>query len=725
MKKWNVRCISRKIRIGFVLVSGFLLCTLTGILCYSSAAGDDIVINEVCSNNFSLIADDDGNYSDYVELYNPASVPVSLTGFSLSDSKNELNKCPLDSMVIPARGYVLIWVDGTDSGMIGHASFKISSGGEAIYLSNDKGQIIDTAEVPALAYNTVFARVEDGGDTWRRQLPTAGMGNGKAHVLPDVTLEEPEFSVKSGFYEDVFLLEMSAGRGQIIYYTLDGSEPTADSPRYEEPLRITDASLNENVYSARTDLTAEMEYVPGFKVDKATVVRAIAASPDGSEVSSIATETYFVGFDAKPDYAGYAVLSMVTDPDYLFDGESGIYGNGNALKAYDEAAGLIEGEVPSSYVGEDGGIRYRYMSTNAYHSGKEWERSACLIYFDEDHKERLKQEAGIRIAGQSTRNAAQKSFNVYARDIYDGNKVLQYDFFEGMEYDSVKIRNGGTDHPGSKIYDPFLQSLAEGRLVSIQASKPCVVFLNGEYWGIYNIRERYREDYFCSHYGIDKNNIWMIDSGADSIGGWDAWNDYNDMICFISENDMTDPENYQKANELIDMQSLIDFYCIQLYIDNNDVSFDKNIALWRSIRAGDGKFEDGRWRFMLYDLDGALDGFDNDTFVDSEWWKEDFSLMDEGLIISLLENQDFREQFTDTFIEIADTVFDYESVHERLLQWKERYEAQVIKSHQRFIASDIGTQEYDSYIQHIDDFFRKRREFIIPCLEKEMEKYCD
>lgn len=171
--------IGRKIRIGFVLASFFFLCVLTGILCYSSSAGDDIVINEVCSNNFSLIADDNGNYSDYVELYNPAPVPVSLTGFSLSDGKNELNKCPLDSMMIPAKGHVLIWVDGTDSGMIGHASFKISSGGETIYLSNDKGQVIDTAEVPALAYNTVFARVGDAGDAWRKQLPTAGHGKWK------------------------------------------------------------------------------------------------------------------------------------------------------------------------------------------------------------------------------------------------------------------------------------------------------------------------------------------------------------------------------------------------------------------------------------------------------------------------------------------------------------------------------------------------------------------
>lgn len=715
--------LSRKNKIGLLLISGLCVCALSGILCYSSAAADDIVINEVCSNNFSLICDENGNYSDYVELYNPASVPVSLTGFSLSDNKNELNKCSFDSMMIPAKGYKLIWLDGTDSDVIGHASFKISSRGESIYLSNSNGTIIDSVEIPQLAYNTVFARVGDGGSIWQKQIPTAGMANNKENILPDIKLEKPELSVESGFYQEAFLLEMNAGEDEVIYYTLDGSNPTTDSARYEEPLCITDASQNDNIYAARTDLTAEMEYVPAFKVDKATVVRAIAASPDGSKISEIATETYFVGFEGKQEYDGYPILSMVTDPDNLFDGTTGIYGNGNALEAYDEAAGLADGKVPGSYVDEDGGVHYRYMSTNAYHSGKEWERNVCLIYFDEDHKERLKQEAGIRISGESTRNAAQKSFNVYARDIYDGQETFAYDFFEGMEYDSIKIRNGGTDHPRSKIYDPFLQSLAGGRAVSIQASKPCVVFLNGEYWGIYNIRERYKEDYFRNHYGISENNIWMIDSGAYSIGGWDAWNDYNDMICFISENDMTDPENYQKASELLDLQSLIDFYCIHLYIDNNDMGFDKNIALWRSVRVSDGEYEDGRWRFMLYDLDGALNGYENNTFVDSEWWKKDFCLMDEGIISSLLENQDFKKQFADTFIEIADTTFDYETVHGELMRWKEKYEVQVIKSHQRFIASDIGEEEYNSYIEHIDNFFKERRGFIIPYLQEEMGKH--
>ncbi len=700
--------------------SAIFLCILTAVLCYMSEAANKVVINEVCTNNFSIICDEEGNYSDYVELYNPAVFPVSMTGFSLSDNRNELQKCSLESILIPAKGYLIIWLDGADINRVGHAGFKLSREGEKIYLSNKYGRITDCIKVPSLTYNTVFARENDGMAIWERQVPTAGSTNNTAEEILEKKLNEPSFSRESGFYADSFALEMTAGEDEIIYYTLDGSEPTIDSIQYKEPILITDASNNDNIFSARDDLMAVMEYIPEFKVDKATVVRAAAYDPEREKISESITKTYFVGFDTKEEYNGYGVLSMVTDPDNLFDGKTGIYGNGDALEEYKEKAGIKDGEVPGEYVDEDGNTHYMYMSTNAYNAGKEWEREAEIMYFDEEHELKLSQGVGIRISGESTRNASQKSFNIYARDIYDKENILTYDFFDQMEYSSIKLRNGGSDHQGSKIYDAFLQSLAKGRSVSVQESRPCVVFLNGEYWGIYNIRERYKEEYFLNHYGVSANNIWMIDSGHTSIGSWDAWNDYDSMLKFISENDMADEENYAKACEMIDMQSFIDWYCMQLYINNNDVGFDKNIALWRSIRKDSGEYEDGRWRFMLYDLDGALGNPKDNTFQDSEWWKKDFNLMDEGMVKSLMKNSSFRKQFRETFIEISETVFSYDTIHEKLVCWKEQYEMQTVKSHQRFISSEIMAEDYDNYIEQIDNFFKQRKQYILQYLEEEL-----
>lgn len=714
---------NKNIRILLLMAATLFLCVLVAVLCYSAEAANHVMINEVCSSNFSVICDENGSYSDYVELYNPAYIPVSITGFSLSDSENELNKCVLDSVIIPARGYFLVWLDGSAEDVVGHAAFKLSRKGEKLYLSNSYGCVTDFVEIPDLTYNTAYARVYDGSSEWRRQTPSANASNNQSEEILKVGLKMPVLSVESGFYEESFELRMQAENNQIIYYTLDGSDPTTQSQVYTEPVKITDASFNKNIFSSRSDLSATSDYVPDFKVDKGTVVRAMVFSPEENAVSEIVTKVYFIGFDKKYEYEGYAVLSLVTDPDNLFDYERGIYVNGKSLEEYEAAAGEVNGLVPDSYTDEEGNIHYKYMSTNAYNTGKEWERQADVTYFNQKHSKVAQQKIGIRISGQSTRNAIQKSFNLFAREIYDGSKTISIPFFHGMDYSSVKLRNGGTDHDKSKIYDPFLQFLARGRAVAVQDSTPCVVFLNGEYWGLYNICERFREDYFQNHFGVSEGNIWMIDSGVPSIGGWEAWNNYDEVIEFISENDMTIRDNYEKACELIDIQSLIDFYCIQLYIDNDDVGFDKNIALWRSVRVEDGEYTDGRWRFMLYDLDGALNDPKNNTFTESEWWKEEFDLMDEGMIKSLLRNKEFRQRFVEGFQEIANENFDYDTVHESLMQWQEQYQTQTVRSHRRFISADVSEKDYNAYIEHIDGFFQVRYEYVMKYLEEEMKAF--
>lgn len=686
-----------------MLISLVMLCVLLATLCYSAEAANHVIINEVCSNNFSVATDENGNYSDYVELYNPASIPVSLSGFSLSDSESELQKCLLDTVIIPAGGFYTVWLDGSNGNNVGHAQFKLSKIGESLYLSNNRGHIIDSVEVPELRYNTVYARIEDGVASWSLQTASQGASNNESKECFLIRGDAPVLSAESGFYEESFELSMNVAEGHEIYFTLDGSNPTPDSFRYEKPITIRDASENENNFSARNDLKVGMTYIPQFKVDKATVIRAASYDIQTGSMSETVTKTYFVGFESKEEYSGYAIASLITDPSYLFDEDYGIYGNGRKVSEM-----IANGETPS------------YTDSNAMNQGKEWEREAVLQYFDASRTQQMDQNVGIRISGQSTRSAAQKSFNVYARDIYDAGSTLEYNFFDNKTYSSVKLRNGGTAHENNKIMDPFLQQLSAGRNVAIQESRPCVLFLNGEYWGIYNIRERYKEDYFLNYYGISKGNVWMLDAGGMSIGSYDAWNDFEAVKQFIAENDMSVAENYEKASELLDIQSLIDFYCINIYIDNTDMAFDKNMGMWRSVQIGDSAYEDCKWRFMLYDLDGAMDAVENNTFSNSEWWKEDFDLMDEPIIKSLMQNELFRQQFYDTFLEIADTTFAYKRVHEELMVWKETYSAQAVKSHQRFLSDDITEDDYDRYIERIDDFFKRRPDYIIGYLEEEL-----
>ena len=707
------------------VITGAFVCMIW--VCSFSVAAGSVVINEVCSNNFSAVCDEKGEYYDYIELYNPSASEISMNGFYLSDDEKVLAKRSLNGVMIPAKGYALIWLDGTGEGgssedsadSDSQSSFGISREGDTVYLSDSEGNIADSIEVPALSYNTSYARCADGEREWAQMSVTAGASNNNGEKKNIVELEDPVFSMESGCYDTSFDLSIAAAEGEEIYYTLDGSKPDKDALLYEGPLDITDVSGGENVYAARTDLSPTNSYTPDFAVDKATIIRAVSYAPQKDVYSNIVTKVYFVGFDEKTEYEDLAVISIVSDPESLFDEDNGMYGNGKALEEYKEAGGLVDGELLSSFTDAEGNQRHLYMASNAFKEGKEWEREAFFSYFDEEHFWCFSQNVGVRVAGQSTRGASQKSLNIFGRDIYDENVTFPYEFFADTSYSTIKLRNGGSDNAESKIKDAFLESLAEGRAVAVQHSKPCVVFLNGEYWGIYNLRERYKEEYLENYYDVNKNNVWIIDSGNGNVGGEDAKNAYDQMVEWISAVDMSVEENYQAVCELIDVQSLIDYYCINLYVDNQDMSFGQNMALWRTIGAEDSEYGDCKWRWMLFDMDISMNQYDSNTFAFSPR-RDGQDLMDEPVIKSLMQNTGFREQFYNTFLEIANTAFAYDRVHERLMEWQETYEKQVVKSHQRFFSEDFGEETFEAYIEQMDDFFKNRYPFIVECLEEEL-----
>lgn len=701
-----------------LLISSIFVCGSIGLLCYSASVSDKVVINEVCSSNFSVVYDENGNASDYIELYNPSWIPVSLSGYSLSDSEDELRKCNLDSVILGPKSYLVIFADGSSDEVVGHTSFSISGKGENVYLSNAKGNITDIAEIPRLDYNTVYARIQDGGHTWERKEPTPGYSNDGADIVKIAELAEPVFSYDSGFYDDDFWLEITAGEEEVIYYTLDGSEPDEQSIKYTGPLLITDASLNENVYAARTDLSPENDYVPEYKVDKATVVRAISYNDKTGQKSDISTKTYFVNYDTKMEYLGIPIVSIVTDPNNLFDYYSGIYGNGIGFQNYLDAGGICDGEILKKFTDENGVINYLYEASNAYNRGREWEKEAVMTYFDEEHQYIFAQDVGIRISGQSSRRYSQKSFNIFARDIYDENDILPYDFWgKGYKYSSVKLRNGGSDNGGSKIKDPFIHDIVSERNVSVQDTAPCIAFLNGEYWGTYNLRERYQQEYFYNHFALKNDEIFMIDAGEISYGDYDAWNAYIALLELIDAGDSSDDKNYSKICEMLDIQSFIDFLCINIYVDNQDVSFNKNIALWRSKTVGEDRNHDGKWRVMMYDLDNALFEYSRNSFTESIYWKEE-GLIEEEPVKTLLQNEEFKKQFVLSFMDIANETFDYTRISKKLDEWNTIYENIVPKDHRRFYRGK--EDNYKTNIQNLDTFFYYRAEYITDYLRESL-----
>lgn len=624
-----------RIFIRFILViiaAGGIVLFVMGL--YMVRAESRIVINEVCSDNYSVMTGTE--ICDYVELYNPSLVPVSLKDFTLTDDELYKDRFVFGEVEILPKSYLVIRLNGqnesTDVEDL-QASFRLNNSGEMMALYNDSGELLDKVDIPGLDYDTAYARVDDGVAEWSRSVCTPMERN----LIPE---KEPavSFSAESGFYEEPFYLELSAEEGSLIYYTLDGSTPSEDGFLYTEPIYVEDVSAQEDIYSDNPDMSAVAESVFVEKSDKAMLVRAISIDSEG-EASEIVNATYFVGFDGKKGYENISVISLVAEPDDLFGDENGIY------------------VVGASYEDGEEGVLPNYSN-----KGKAWEREVEMTFFDSEHVLQFSQDCGLRIQGNSNRGNSQKSLTINTRYKY-GAPYLEQNIFDGdyrISKMSMKCALGYIPR------EVFPYELVKDRNISVPDSLYSAIFINGEYWGLYVVEERYTAKYFEEHYGIDRDNITLLKQSVLEEGAPEDEVEFLEMLNFAAANDMSIPENYDKICSMIDVQSFIDFICTQTYICNMDYAAWHNVYTWKSKEVGELPFEDGKWRWLLYDVDysAGVDeytGFDVDALL-GDMPYSDFTAADDALLKALLANEDFRKQFVNTFLDLCNTSFDKEYV---------------------------------------------------------------
>jgi len=649
-----------------------------------------VFINEVCDNNFSTIPllwhEDD----DWIELYNGTGKAVSLEGWTISDDESDLQRYTFPQLTLGAGEYLLLFANGedtvTEDGIF--LNFKVSQG-ENIYLCDADGLVVDSVAVPELETNTSYARIPDGSVSWSEVYPTLRASNDISVPVQKKEVTAPVFSKEGGFYNGSTMLELSVTEEDTnIYYTLDGSIPTQESMWYVEPLLIENRSSEPNNLSARTGISNSKwyQYVPEGPVDKITVVRAVAIDKDGNR-SDVVTHSYFVDIQDTSAYQNLAMVSLTTDPDYFFNEETGLYVMG---KEYEKLLTQAEGDPEKVSI-----------QPNYEQSGKCSERDASIEIYDANRNVLLKQNVGVRIHGNSTRNMSQKSFSIYARELYDGSTVFKSDVFrQENNYHKFMLV---TDYDETKTKQQLHAKLLEDRAVDTQKFIRANVFLNGEYWGVYWIAEVYNEEFVENYYGIPKEEVLIEDS---------AW---PQELLEIVENkeQLSDEELYSKMIEKIDLQSCMDYYAAMVYIDHLDW-FMQNTYMWKSITVSeDNPYQDGKWRWMVYDTDACENSYDSNTFQEgiSLSWQED------PIINTLMLSEDFRRQFVDNFIEMADTVFEEEHVRKVIDEVFGEY-ANAMDAQAARWSDDWSGDMYEK-ADDIKYFYENRRDFIIPCLKKE------
>lgn len=515
------------------------------------------------------------------------------------------------------------------------------------------------------------------------------------------------FSRPSGFYNEAFRLELT-GDGNPIYYTLDCSDPDARSTLYTGPILIEDASPKENVYSAITETSAYYDKallkqnglkrlkkyrVPEQPVDKATVVRAVSVDASG-HCSPVSTAVYFVGYGEKTGYDGLNVMAIVTDPSNLFDDEKGIYVLGSQFKA-----SLKDGIV--QYEGEPNVF---FWPANYKQRGREWEREAVVYCFDADGNAVFSGPCGIRVQGRATRSDMPKNLNIYARKQY-GCEAFDTGGLFGKAYrlNRLNLYNGAND---LMLRDYMIHAMCPDADVANQKYCPCALFLDGEYWGVYWLSTRLKADYLSQEYGARRNNIVSVKLGNIEIGEDEDLKLYEEMVEYIADNDMRSPEAYERAGELIDLQACIDYYALEVYIANTDWPTN-NFALWRSRRKASDAFSDGRWRWMLFDLDHTtrVENAAEDTA------RRACNL--DALFASLMRNDDFSRRFAEKLVRLAEETFAPERTDAFVDAFESDMAAAIEKKYQRFYGKYDMDKLFYAGCEQVREFFRLRQTYII------------
>lgn len=631
-------------------------------LLLATASFGSVVINELMPRNVSHMVSDSFQFSGWAELYNTGAEAVDIASYFFSDTSAISDKWQVtksekkpENTVIQPHGYLVVYFDENEYPSDLHASFKLPAKKGGLYLFDESGSQIDRMVYDTAYRNVSYGRTTDGG----RDLAffinaTPGATNSGSKTAKEQT-PRPTFGLKPGFYQGEQTVSIQvADAAAEIYYTLDGSEPTKEKGiRYNEAIRI----------SANTPLRAQ-----AYHADKLP--------------SDATSATYFI----NEREINLPVISLVVDPLYIKDTEIGILVRG-------KKNGIV---VPSYCGGADAGRKANYMT--------DWTRPTNFELFDNDKKEQINQEVKIGNFGACSRTKLVKSLKVNAGKVY-GEKELDYALFKekpNLRWKSVVLRNSGNDFGRSYLRDGFMQTVACTTGVDHQAYQPSVVFMNGVYYGMLNIRERTNKEFIFSNYGYDEDEI-QINSGGSANEG----TDYQKVLdlATLSQTEINLPNRFEEINGLIDVNEFLDYFMAEIYSSNRDWP-GGNIKAWKP---KDG----GRWRWILYDTDFGFSLYEKNYSYNS------ISKAKESKTFSgLIKNEEIKNRFfAKCCVQLATTYSPVRMLP--ILDSLSKNIDQEARVYERYLSQNGAVEgNYDENISTIKEFINKRAAGLRPHIMK-------
>lgn len=615
--------------------SKLIILTFLLLVVLVSDINAQLVINEVMSSNGDVISDEDGGYEDWIELYNNTGHDIQLDNYSISDDKGNKRKWVFPSYVLKKDSFLLLFASGKNrkSGLYLHTNFSIKASGEAIYLYDATQKLLDYIPSTEIARNTSYGRQEDGGRNFVYfQTTTPGFSNLQGESYTPLLSLTSNFA--SGFYENEFELKFlnSLPAGSEIRYTLDGSNPHTESFIYDQKIDISTSIIQETSLS---HITTTSNYVPHWlewlpateDIFKGIVIKAQVYN-NGTALSNVKHLHFFLSPASRKRYS-LPVVSISFEPDDLFGYDSGIY-------------------IPGKLAIEDDS---NLNKANYHMRGNDWERKAHFCYIDTNAVIGIDQEVGIRIHGSGSRSLPIKSLRIIAKAAY-GNNALNYPFFgitHGQSFKRLLLRSSGQDFDKTYMADALSQQIIQELDIETQQYQPVIVFLNGEYWGIHNLRERIDKDFLVNKKNIDSENIDLIayNNGIEVVEGDYTFYDQN-IRGYLDHyaNELNNPRIFEHIATVIDLPNYIDYTISKIFFGSYDW-WGNNVMLWRE------KKPDSKFRWISYDNDDLLrvDSLNSLRLSMQEglnqWPNPDFST---HLFRHLIQNNTFKDSFLNRFV---------------------------------------------------------------------------
>ena len=610
--------------------------------------------------------------SDWVELHNSTGSAVSLAGYGISNNPKNPAKWVFPDISIEPGEYLLLYATGSsDKAQKKNLklNFCISSTGEALFFFDPNGKLIDKLSAGRMKSGQSYGR--DGSDNrFYYAEPTPGAQNGKGY---EGITQLPAFSVTPGIYDNAVTVAITAGEGETIRYTTDCTTPNASSEVYSGELSIS----------------------------KNSVIRA-AAFRDGYLSGDVATATYLF----RSDGVNHAlpVVTLVTDPDNLWNSKTGIYATGDQFDP--DAASYADTLKSATY--------YQAKFATEEQVDTIWEKPAAFSLFDDNGKQVFTQNVGIRIAGSFGRGRAQKGFNVIARKEY-GKGSMEYPFFENRpytEYKAVVLRAGAQDQNRSKIRDELASGLLEGTDINIlyQAYRPTVLYLNGEYWGVYFMKEK-RNRFFVAQHENTENNVDLAIGKGFKQRSYGDNSDWVSLYEYATSHDLSASDAYNYVAERMDVDSFRDYMIAEIYNGNTDTY---NFQYYR--------LKGGKWKFIFYDFCWGFQSPGHETLA-FRMGKTPSDVCSAKLFAAMLQNKGWRDSFCRRFGELLNTAFAPERVSALIEELYGYVEPEIKREREKFNKdtfmgvkqpnTNLGTYEgFQSEISKLKDFAQKRPEEI-------------